>query len=287
MTALTWFRSASYDIQNGAIVPARHAKLEPYDAWRAYQLARTGRRQRPAPYQSLLKLVTRARTDLSGTPSPETQDAACAWCSQHGPLGILMVSLPVEVLPPLPDYECIGDVSGGGRSVDPRALWRWGPVDRSWARFFREPQQQKAGRRSYPAPFSDGFWSDYQEPLRDFLGAGMRLLAGVEEIRQHLNGKAREGRRKSPAPLLLDALQSIARRHTIEVGASTFEHPWVFPSLMAGFAAMILDDVREGCVVRDCIECGTPFLSKAYQARFCDSTCRKTNLMRAYRQRRR
>src|SRR6185369_16029425 len=46
------------------------------------------------------------------------------------------------------------------------------------------------------------------------------------------------------------------------------------PSLLASFAEMFVQDQAYGRRVLQCECCGTPFVSSAYQARYCKLNCR-------------
>jgi hypothetical protein len=61
---------------------------------------------------------------------------------------------------------------------------------------------------------------------------------------------------------------------------------WVTSSLLASLATMMLEDLTYGRALL-CAGCGRPFVSGAYQARFCSVRCRWAVQKREYRRPRR
>jgi hypothetical protein len=62
---------------------------------------------------------------------------------------------------------------------------------------------------------------------------------------------------------------------------------WRTKSLLATYAMMAYLDILAGKRILACDTCGKPYVSGAYQSRYCSDRCRKTALKRTYRNRRR
>jgi hypothetical protein len=55
------------------------------------------------------------------------------------------------------------------------------------------------------------------------------------------------------------------------------------PSLISSFAEMLAQDLVFGGSLLQCVSCGTPFVSSAYQAAYCSKTCRLRDRKRRLR----
>ena len=95
-------------------------------------------------------------------------------------------------------------------------------------------------------------------------------------------------RRAGPADLER-AFASLAAgaRPVLAVGPTGLTRAWRAKSLLGAFAAMAWLDLTGGGRVADCDECGRPYVSGAYQARYCSDRCRNRALKRAFRERHR
>jgi hypothetical protein len=74
-------------------------------------------------------------------------------------------------------------------------------------------------------------------------------------------------------------------RPMLAVGPTGLTRAWRAKSLLGAFAAMAWLDLTGRGRIADCDECGRPYVSGAYQARYCSPRCRNTALKRAYRAR--
>src|SRR5581483_354085 len=92
----TWWKASTYEIRKNRIVPASRATLTAYDPWAPSDVvAPLGAKQsEERPYTSLVDLVD----SLGYAPESEgaasgldeaSRSAICAWCSEHGLLGVL------------------------------------------------------------------------------------------------------------------------------------------------------------------------------------------------------
>lgn len=68
-----------------------------------------------------------------------------------------------------------------------------------------------------------------------------------------------------------------------DAGAGRHRRAWRANSLLASFAMMAYLDLTECGRIADSDECGRPYVTGAYQARYCSARCRNTALKRTYR----
>ncbi len=61
------------------------------------------------------------------------------------------------------------------------------------------------------------------------------------------------------------------------------QQAWHTPSLLASFAEMFVQDIAFGQATRLCEWCQLPFVSGAYQARYCSPSCRQRQQKRNVR----
>jgi|GEM_PF-1952913 len=296
-------------MRDGCIRPAEGAQLDWYDPWPDFQGTRTqtvgqapGAAQ-PA-YQSLMKLVHQleyrpGRTRYPDCLTDRSQNSILAWCQQHGLLGVLLSRWEAISLAAQHDgsgrwvqrryfrgfgqviqmHETSGDGEDRKASVlmhglNDLALAEQSP-SKTWSRFFPTVEFLQRDSFPYPAPYSDDFCRLYGERLIDFCGAA-KLLAGAMT---HL------GRRVSQS----DADPDLAREQALDTinllrrsvsSVLDFEPDQkltmrrVAPSLLASFADMFAQDQLYHRPILQCICCGTPFVSGAYQAKYCSETCR-------------
>ena len=131
------------------------------------------------------------------------------------------------------------------------------------------------GRTDYPQPYTVEFCQLYGEPLIDFCNAAKLLVGAI----LHLGRKQPKitGDLKFARHQALDAInllrRPIASVLDFEENGSVKPHR-VAPSLLASFADMFAQDLVYGRPTLQCICCGTPFVSSAYQARYCSTACR-------------
>ena|SRR5689334_25169909 len=100
--------------------------------------------------------------------------------------------------------------------------------------------------------------------LAEFVGVG-RSLAG--EALEAIN-------------LLRRPISAVVERDA----KGALEQGWQTPSLLASFAEMFVQDVAFGLATRLCQCCQLPFVSGAYQAKYCSPACRQRQQKRNVRQ---
>ena len=159
-----------------------------------------------------------------------------------------------------------------------RRAWTHERLGETWATFFPDVASSDVETYQYPCPLTDEFWRQYAEPVDEFL----RSVSAVWEVFSFLTG----------APNEMSMLQALDELRPLVQPAGavlllprpdTFRRVWTSPSLLGWFALCITEDLAEHARARRCRVCKTPFLSSAYQARYCSPRCRKTANMRAYR----
>jgi hypothetical protein len=145
------------------------------------------------------------------------------------------------------------------------------PLHQTWSRFFPTVSRAQARSYPYPVPYTEEFCRLYAEPLVDFVQA-LRLFAGAIEPLTAPSGNGRAAK-----DLSLETINLLRRSNTpvIEQDAQGKLHQiWETPSLLASFAEMFAQDIAYGRTTRLCEGCQLPFVSSAYQARFCSEKCR-------------
>jgi hypothetical protein len=148
-------------------------------------------------------------------------------------------------------------------------------------RFFPSVPLDEREAYSYPLPLAPESWRLYSEPVDDFLHRAGWLQKAIENIAPaDSEGESDFWWGKE----ILDFLTASANR-VLRPSGGRLELVWLFPSLLASFGMMVAEDTTEEHAVHICPMCETPFLSKAYQARFCSDTCRYRHQKREQRRR--
>jgi hypothetical protein len=128
----------------------------------------------------------------------------------------------------------------------------------------------------------------YAERVIDFCRAARLLTGAILHLRRSDHPKV-----SNPEVARDQALQAInmLRRSVTSVidldeneNLVTF---WESPSLLASFTEMYVQDLLFGRPALTCTCCGAPFVSSAYQARYCSVGCRRRGQKRRVRQQKR
>lgn len=303
-----WCRFSLYEIRDGCICPAPGAQLEWYDPWPDFHSTRSQTvGQMPAgsqpAYQSLMKLVHHLGYLPGQTPhpkylSPQSRSLILGWCQQYGLLGVLLSrweAISVARQQQRAHHwvqrtysrgfgqvihfrEVSGDVSDRPATALVHDLNDLTLVEESpsktWSRFFPSVKHSK-DTFPYPQPYTAEFFELYGEPLLDFCAAAQLLVGAISR----LGGKSPDVKGE-PKPADAQALNTInlLRRSVTSVmdfekDGSVTSRPEA-PSLLASFAEMFAQDLIYGRPTLQCICCGTPFVSGAYQAQYCSVPCR-------------
>lgn len=144
----------------------------------------------------------------------------------------------------------------------------------SLSRYFIAVKPSEAEVFNYPSPDTDEFWASYGEPVDDII-----------ETARHFAQALRSTGRAKQRTLGFERLNRLAGQTTPAVSPDlTFD--WKWPSLVSCLAFMALTDLSGGFKVRSCAACGRTFVSKAYQAAYCSTTCRFRIQKRSHRRKR-
>lgn len=121
-----------------------------------------------------------------------------------------------------------------------------------------------------PARYIEEWWRGYSEDLARFVmdASALWLALRPSRVRGPLNAHLRA---VSPA------LDTLADGRVVQVAHS--------PSLTGHLAFMASLDLAEGWRMLDCRNCRVPFLTRAYQARYCSDRCRNAAQKRRHRAR--
>jgi hypothetical protein len=169
--------------------------------------------------------------------------------------------------------------SAGGRQITTE------PLDLAWGPYFPDVPASQKDSYGYPLPLSDAFWTMYGEPLDDFLAVAALFSGTLQDLDPDRHAGEDEA----------DALDRRVRANDTFSGLVLGVHPtfdltrescrrsWRAKSLLGSFAMMAYLDLTEGKAVRTCDVCAKPFVSGAYQARYCSARCRQTATQRSYR----
>lgn len=152
----------------------------------------------------------------------------------------------------------------------------------------------------YPEPLSESFWALYAEPVQEFVWAGGRIghlldqMYSLEEVsdnpviqaglvaRRKLYGGTTEDISQQ-----LETLSEDCREVAVREAPGCWTKRRMFSSLIGALATMVQEDLDAGCRPERCKECGSAFLTSAYQAKYCSVRCRNTAQQRRYRAKRR
>jgi hypothetical protein len=196
--------------------------------------------------------------------------------------------------------RCAGDfVSDRDRPPDclptgvflnpPTAEWTQEPLGATWARFFPDVPASECETYPYPTPLTKEFWSQYAEPVGDFLHAASivrDVVHGLTEFDETLSPREREAKLDQALRTLHELLAPVSPTLSSSPYRA-FQQQWVSPSLLGAFAMMLMHDMDGNHQIRRCLACNTPIVSKAYQRRYCSKRCRDRLRMRRFRKRQR
>lgn len=168
-------------------------------------------------------------------------------------------------------------------------------LDERWPSFFGSSvleahnERRAIGTRDF-ASFADArFWREYGEPLRVFIHAALSLARPLAALEKWQFGQGPEW--LNTVKLAMEQVNAAAVPASLAgviADGGRIELGWEYPSLLACFAVMMLQDIAGGQRVLRCENgenCGTLFLSAKANQRFCSITCRDTYHHRVRRSR--
>jgi hypothetical protein len=313
-----WWRFSRYEVANGWIRPTPEATLEHYDPWQDFSESRSHTvGQAPfavqPPYQTLMKLIHELEYEPGKRRDPswltaQSLNRIATWCQDHGPLGVLLSRWESIALAPLPKkpglfvhrrylrgtgrsvqlIESTGDVGDRKASVvlhdlDGIVLKEEEP-GQTWHRFFPAVNERERDSFEYPMPYSSEFCYRYAERVFDFCKAARFLTGATAHLGADPPLVSDPGLARQQA---LEAINLLRRPVTSVVDfdeEGDVKSSWEAPSLLATFAEMYVQDLLFGRPVLSCASCRVPFVSSAYQAKYCSLACRYRGQKRQLRQ---
>jgi hypothetical protein len=148
----------------------------------------------------------------------------------------------------------------------------------AWGDFFPGIPKDERNTDDYFIPGTAEFWPAYGEPVHEFFRYAALFRAAINELKALQEAPA-EGR----IPLL-SFFQAAGGEVVVRLQRGFIETRWVYPSLLSLFAQMACQDVQAGLWEHRCLGCGKPFISGAYQARYCSAPCQWKDNRRRLRQ---
>lgn len=182
-------------------------------------------------------------------------------------------------------------------SASPHALrrllgegtWDMSPLGEAWGPYFPDVAEADRDTYPYPLPLSEAFWAAYAEPAVAILSVGAFLLDTLRQLNPAFEGDeqlldiaVRTTRGDQGLYSLLAGVQPAVGELTPD---RRYRRAWRTKSLLASFAMMAYLELTDDKRILACEEDGRPFVSGAYQARYCSERCRRRALKRAYRHR--
>jgi len=150
---------------------------------------------------------------------------------------------------------------------------------------------EERSTREYPWPGSERWWADYAEPVDRFLEVVDLLLEALTTLEPGVDPNeswpVKQGGAPTRGQITLHSLLQSVRPMLLRSSDGNWTGGWRTKSLLPTYAMMVYLDVLAGKRILACDTCGKPYVSGAYQARYCSDRCRNTALKRAYRSRRR
>lgn len=162
------------------------------------------------------------------------------------------------------------------------------PFEKYWGKFFPKVPSSAKNAYQYPWPLHPEFWDIYAEPVEEFVQTATvfrNLLRRLYELSASPQETINRGQFDSRVRVLFALEGMLAGTAPLADGDEVdgFHLALRFPSLIAALGMMIVKDLEAGKTPQLCIECETPFLTSAYQARYCSSRCRNTAQQRRHR----
>jgi hypothetical protein len=160
----------------------------------------------------------------------------------------------------------------------------------AWGPFFPAVTPEDRSTHEYPWPGGERWWMEYAEPVDRFLDASNVLLEALTTLEAGFdpNESWAVGHLGLPTrgQIALHSLLQGVRPMLHRSSDGDWIGGWRTKSLLATYAMMAYLDILAGKRILACDTCGKPYVSGAYQARYCSDRCRNTALKRAYRSRR-
>jgi hypothetical protein len=320
-----WLRFDRYELREGTIAPARGAKSREYDPWnlkeRPYKALAQLVASRPAHdvlalpaeqpelvqgvldwcneygllgalYHRIAMVTLWPRWDRVEFAESQLRDSFQPRQDVHVCLPAGWQTQTSLYAPSNQDPRCLGtplnetDLPRNARKAGALVMELDGsvitdePLDKTWGTHFPDVPYAQRATYAYPHPATKEFWDLYGEPVSEFVTAAWLLVNGIEAITKPANRSSPDRGAIRLAHLAAYGVPYLARERD-----RSRRQRWVAGSLLSSLAYMAMEDISRN-LLHQCGTCNTFFLSEAYQAEYCSSTCRNTMQKRRYRKRR-
>jgi hypothetical protein len=176
--------------------------------------------------------------------------------------------VPKERIP----YGCPEPHADGLRIGPTGTDWFREGLGAIWGRFFRSVSPREWATHDYPCPLTDEFWHLYSEPIDTFLGYASLLDRATRYLKP--TPEFAKDYEEQEIRACFEALLAPAAQIADRGADGRIEQRWRFPSLISAFMQMAFQDALAGRYRLQCLACHAPFVSSAYQARYCSEQCR-------------
>ncbi len=152
-----------------------------------------------------------------------------------------------------------------------------------WGQYFPGVDPGALNLYQYPRPHTKDFWRIYAEPVDGFIAEAQRLGEAIEfepSIKTDFHVEF------FPDQMLDYFINPVGLRVERTLKGERREQ-WRYPSLLGAFAKMALNDQVTGSRILQCCCCGMPFVTSAYQAKYCSVECGWRHRKRVARERNR
>jgi predicted nucleic acid-binding Zn ribbon protein len=272
-----WFRFSRYDLRHGRIRPAHGSQMEIYRPWAEYESSRRLTLGTP-PYMSLVNFVEELfeptttgwgvihlSTDYShAVKNDHVRKRIADWSSRHGLLGFL----PQRLADLGTSFGgLVGRWFGSNESLTPEQhvaqVWRNQTIvlNQTWPKW-------EQGFVGTAVMWESSFWRSYGEPVFDWVEWALLFWQMVKFVADPLTNNQN---RTYGFEFLSDQQRSAGR--IFGIGADNSLDP-IFPSLMAMFVFMFVQDLIAHKRLITCALCGRSSMTSAYQAQYCSQRCR-------------
>ena len=146
--------------------------------------------------------------------------------------------------------------------------------ERTWSRFFPSVEFSERNTFPYPQPYTDRFCQIYGERLIDFCNAAKLVVGAMLYLSEKQDSPSADAQARTQARDVINLLRRpVSSVLDFEQDGSVRSRR-IAPSLLASFADMFAQDLVFKQPTLRCSCCGIPFVSSAYQVKYCSVTCR-------------
>ena len=137
-------------------------------------------------------------------------------------------------------------------------------LEKAWGEFFPAIPREEESAADYFDPHREEFWWEYGEPVREFVRYALLFRRAMDELR----APSIPGFRPT-----MDYFYAALGHEFFASEAGSLETRYQFASLVSLLAKMACQDLQGGFSEHQCAGCGIPFMSDAYNAKYCCQAC--------------